>query len=400
MGKLTITLPAIPHLEQHDLPEGVNLDEAQSEFDEEFLNLTDINKELYFVNRMTFLKLSAEVLNSIKYGVVCVNCVVENTRGPVGYLQNLVSNTTEYSKSKLKQAWSAIKSKSKENKVDVYESSVKSKNLNSKDHSTGVLSADDSTEDLSTEVKNVTAEVKAFQQLSPKEKTDLFTNVLRTLNKIFYQNAKLASESIQYGLTIGIGGSVNIGAKKPEKDVELTGVKALESDVVSKKESEEWAVGALAVLLLHASYRPNTQTYVLNLETLTEVMSRPLTKVAVILGFDVRVGVNFKSGEQSSIIRGKSSYNGLGVFGKSAKSIYQDRIISWFSTEFGIVPGNDYMGFESEGVIVDLISVEGNELNPLFYRLGKASVFGKIYHFLKDIRKMKVAENKCDTIVF
>jgi hypothetical protein len=356
MGSTHLTLASNPLLEQEDLPTGIDLTEAQKEFNAEFLALTEEERLQFNENRLTFLKLSADILNMTKYGVSCLNCAVDITMNTAGWLKDLAGQAKDYSKSKWNQAWQAFKKPIPVTEQEAYEASLlRLENMKDTYGSTYFS--------------------EPLENLETATKTDLIKQAMVALNKIFYQNAKLASQSVEFGITIGIGISGNVGAKH-------------DTDT-------EWAFGGLADLLLHVSYRPQTQTYILTLQSLTEVVHRPLTRITALLGFDGRVGVNFKNDQQAAVIKGESAYYPLGV----GKSIYLDRIITWIGTELG-TPANDLMGFASKGIIVNLLSVEGNDLNPLLLSLGKGSIAAKIFYFFKNARSSMTAGNSCESLDF
>lgn len=339
MGKIKVNLPAIPNFDRSDLPADVNYDEFQKEFNSQYQALNEFEKINFIEKRLAFFKIVAEFFNGIKYGVTGLNWLIDGTKASSATLKENLVKLKNLSKDKISNLWAQVRNSESKTETEELQNSLKileENQQNDQVEETPVLSA-----------------------VSNKTKTDLITKTFFALNKIFYQNAKLVSQSVEFGFTIGLGISGNLGYKN---------------------DNGVWVIGGLSDLLLHISYRPATQTYILNLQSLNEVANNLLTKFSVVGGIDVRIGCHFKDGKEKSIIQGESSYPNNGVFGLS---VYDDRVITWIVSEFNPFVLSDLSGFSTQGFAVNLLTLEGNKLYPLLFKAGRSSIFGQIFHLIK-----------------
>lgn len=355
MGKIEIVLPNFPHLQQNDVPPEMSLADAEKEFQKEFRGLNEAEKQSYYENRLIFLKGAAQLFNYIKYGVFGLNWMVDSTQVTKQVIKDSSKKFWNFSKDKVTQAWEKILPRQQQN-TDIQ------------------ITSESSLPETHVEILTSSAMPinTHFSTPANHAKTDLIRNTFEALNKIYFRNARLVAEAVEFGLTVGLGVSGNVGFRKTDA---------------------AWAIGGLTDLLLHISYRPATETFIINLQSLNELATDSLTKISVVGGIDVRVGAHFKNNHQNSLTKGESWYPSNGVFGTS---IYSDRIISWIVTEFNPFILSDLSGFSTQGMAINLLTVEGSKLYPLFFKAGKNSVLGQVLHFVANSMKGENQLNRCE----
>lgn len=343
VGKKRIFLPELPTLSPSDVPPGIDLNRVQEDFMMEYRNLTPEEKQRFLVNREKFLTVATDVFYNLRFLFKTVGWGVDG----VLWTGRVAKGSWDKTKSLSKRTW------------------LKTKGL--------FTSNTPTPPEAHAAVENAASASPTTPEES--EPIDLIEKSLLGLNKILVQKAKLVADSIEFGVTIGSGVSMNLGYKTANNNV---------------------AVGGLTDVLIHIGFKPKSKTYVLTIQSLNEIAKNTYTKVSVLAGLDLKVGCYFKDGQDHSLIKGGSYYPGNNVVGVST---YGDRVIAWgYASEINPFLPNDLFGYDTQGVAINLIHVEGSKLYPLFFKAENRSLLGQIIGAMR--RKPEgLAENDHDDLV-
>lgn len=354
-GKLHLEVPEFPELEPKDIPPGKTLEQAKAEYLAEYESLSEDEKVQFLENRIQFLTTGVKMFRMLR--------IVLTPAGWAFTSANWVSDQT-------KKGWNATK----KGTVNAWNSTLKWMGFGKEEDSTEQAKGDG--ESNPGEEMQIPVSVEAEAEAQTSLKVDLLADALVGLNKTLLQKARTVLSANEFGITIGTGASANLGYKT---------------------DSSNMALGGVTDLWLHMGKKKDQNAYVLTIQNVNEYAKNTHSAISVLAGIDAKLGFYFNNPEESTTHKGGSYYPAESVNGIS---VYGGRIIAWgFATEMGPLVGNDFMGYDTSGVAIDLVHLEGSRLYPLFFKVGDKAListfFKAIGRFTQQSYRAIVPGNKC-----